>query len=492
MRFAAKDAQKEKKKYFVPYLDYTPDSYLDYPFDDTTLVSEIAQFAEKKNEVDPRALEGWLKALDEMFVEVHEKAQVDGWRRLNPEPKLALLESLTYSNCVDVYLAWEPFIILSTTTGTSGGWLKRLFPSLAAFSQDTKRDVFDLLGKAVDGGLRQDGKVLCGIDSVFTFMDALRSSWLQLKHGHFGSMLVHVFPKDEPVKEKKLLEARHRSIQMPDWTYVIIERLLCCWVSPDGVLSNHDFVYSQYGRFSDSPVGGWVFGTDLDSFLSGRGVRSSFDLDVSGWDKSLPFAVVLSVYRNTLFSGGGKAREGFVRVAETMAKGCHGKGIFSCNAGLFRLPEGSSAWSSGVINTLCGNSMAHSALLRSLGVDHIVMGDDANACIDWKGARDSFNLRFGASLPEEKLVEAYAAVGLRLKKVGKVCGLSFCKRTVSLKGKLGIDWDEVLVKSYAKQSGQFEKRIKCLYPFFRHYRDVYQVPPPSCLELDWDDPVEIT
>lgn len=467
-----------------------PGDYLDYPFSGDTLLCELSQFAEKKRPVDERAVKEWCESVDVMFKDVHNQCKADGWTRYNPARLICLLESLTLANCLDVFVAWEPFVILSVTDGTSGGWLKRLFPLFASTEADTKANVYNLLKKAANGEgdiFKSEGKLV-----IFEFLSSLRFTWLQVKSGQFRSMIVHVFPKDEPVKEKKLKEGRHRSIQMPDWTYVVLERCLCAWVAADGAVCNHDFVYSKYGRFSEVAMGGWVFGNDVDRCLSGTKVCSSFDLDVSGWDKSLPFEVVLHIYVNTFFSDRDHDRF-FCRLAETFAKGYNGFGVFLTNEGAFRLPDGSTAWSSGCLNTLCGNSMAHSALLMSRRVDHLVMGDDANACIKWKVKRpkDEFALKNNCILSEDELVELYRKVGLLLKKVESVRGLSFCKRRVSTKGRLSIDWDDVVAKSNAKQAGPVEGRIRLLYPVFRHYFNEFNISPPSSIGDAWKAVIEI-
>lgn len=419
-------------------IDYVEGGYVDYGFSNFTLLSELTQFCEKKKEVDLKEMEKWEKSVCDLFADCERDLNSRGIYRVDPTPVLMALERES-----DVMKLWdllEPYVIMSLTSGTSGGWLKHLFPSVEI--QDTKKNVFRLLSECREKGIEQP---------LSLFLSAVRSSFWQMKEGKSSSVVVHVFPKNEPVKEKKLREGRHRSIQMPDWTYMVVERLCCAWKNSEGEFLTHDMAYATCGRLG-SDIGGWTFGYDVNEVLLSLGPRPGvFDVDVSGWDKSLPFSVVKLVYKETFHPLTS-------RLSLTCAEGYNGYGIFKVGSWMFRLPPGCTSWSSGCLNTLCGNSMLHSALLISGGSrDHLVMGDDANIC----------------DLDSLAISQLYTSVGLALKKCEIQNGWLFCKRTCD--GKVvQPEWSDILAKCLAKSfDTKTDPKYKNLLPMAYYFQQEY-------------------
>jgi len=203
-------------------------------------------------------------------------------------------------------------------------------------------------------------------------------------------------------------------------------------------------------------VGGWVFGDDVVKVLLNESTpKRVLDLDVSGWDKSLPFELVKEVYRLTFHPS-------CEVISQTCAEGYNGFGIFQVGKSLFKLPKGATAWASGVNNTLCGNSQLHSALLDTEeGLeDHLVMGDDGNVVCQWDVPR---------------LTQLYAEAGLNLKKVEERPGWFFCKRQV-VSDKLIIDWEDIWAKNKAACFGPLDQRFLNLLPMMEYYERTYGAP----------------
>jgi len=424
--------------------EYEPGGYVDYGFSNSTLHTELTQFCENKNPTNKNRVDKWKASLSTKLNSCEEYLEQNNIKRVDPKP---ILEAIRRP--ADVFELWEkvePFVLMSVSQGTSAGWLKHLFPNQIELS-DTKANVFKLLKEChvrrLDAPLR-------------LFLFSLSSSLRQLEHGKSSSVLVHVFPKHEPVKEKKLLEGRHRSIQMPDWTYVIIERICCAWQDTStGIFMCHDEAYAKCGR-NGARIGGWVFGEDVDKvLLRDKTPERVLDLDVSGWDKSLPFEMVKEIYRLTFHPHTSV-------IAQTCAEGYNGYGLFQVGKILFQLPKGATAWASGVNNTLCGNSQIHSALLDTEeGLsDHLVMGDDGNVVCDWS---------------VERLTSLYAEAGLNLKKVETRPGWFFCKRQV-VSDKLIIDWEDIWAKNRASCLGPLDQRFLNLLPMMDYYDREYGAP----------------
>lgn len=421
---------------------YEPGGYIDYGFSNLTLLSELNQFTENKNPAKPEKIEEWRAELERMLGECDAYLGSVGCQRVDPTPYLEAL--VTEEDVFVLWEKWDKFILMATTDGTSGGWLKYLFPGENVV--DSKQNVYKMLTMCYQAKQKE---------KLTIFFSALRSSYLQLAAGRSGSVLVHVFPKNEPVKEKKLFEGRHRSIQMPEWTYCIIERCCCAWIMGDEFLT-HDQAYAMCGR-TGADIGGWVFGYDVNDTLHALGNRSRvLDLDVSGWDKSLPFELVLEIYRLTFHPSTSK-------IARTCAEGYNGKGIFKVGAWLYKLPAGSSAWSSGCNNTLCGNSQIHSALLRKHGSrDHIVMGDDANV----------------TDVDVHLLESAYFEVGLKLKKIDILDKWYFCKRTY-VDGVIQPQWDDIVAKNKAKMMDpRIDRKDHNLHQMMVYYHQTWGAQAP--------------
>lgn len=434
---------------------------IEYPTDHEVLVCELEQFCENKNECDLPFVHKWRNYFEGMMDRIEKKAHSDGFVRYDPSCFFFSLKNLNHDWALHQKFGaqFKEIICATSTHGTTAGWLGRIFPEVSKEGQqDTKATFLDFYLEALEKSQPHIG--------VISFHNALLSAYLQLQSEKgFNDVLVHVYGKDEPVKTSKLLQARHRSIQMPDWPYVIIEKACTLW-QKDGKLFSHDEVYAEYGRFGSNPLGGWCFGMEFDRQLVRNDIREgpALDLDVSGWDKSLHFELVLSSYLKTMHPN-------FPKIALNCAKGYNGMGIFKIAGEFYRLPDGATAWSSGCLNTLCGNSMIHSSLLQMMGVDHITMGDDANVFV--RPILLGINWCQGQFDPTY-----YTKAGFKLKKAEEITGIDFCKRRV-LNHQLTIDWDNIRQKVLAREISGFESKVKLLLPSIKYYNENFGVPVPT-------------
>jgi len=276
-----------------------------------------------------------------------------------------------------------------------------------------------------------------------------------------SGMPVMVFGKHEPIPVKKVLKGKHRTIGMPDWSVLVIETAYNMWLTPEDTYCNYDHVYAQARRGN-----GWGINTHhlyggntvLEMPKVEKELGECYDYDVEAWDRSLPEQVIVQLFKS-LIGGRGANSD---KIALSIALGINKNACYVIGDECWSLPEGTVAWVSGQLLTLTGNSHMHSSLLNAIGAVGIVCGDDGNVAT--------------TSITQEKLVEGFADVGLRLKKISVQPGLNFCKiRCVNgivqadipaivkkMAAKRGYDSGDVCgdalltILKFANQSGEFK------------------------------------
>jgi hypothetical protein len=225
-------------------------------------------------------------------------------------------------------------------------------------------------------------------------------------------MPLWVYGKNEPLKVDKLMEYRHRTISMADWTVNIVELACSSWRDENGKIKTWDDVVREFGRMGAlGASSACVIGHDLRDVLTTVGKewegRVVLDYDVRQWDRNLPMGVIEALYRATVFDS---------HVAASLTGGLCGQGNYILSDGLFALPDGCSAWCSGALKTLSGNSLIHEALLRLLDLEGLVMGDDGNVVVEPQQADDV----------AAKITSAFGAAGMQLKRIEKMKEINFC------------------------------------------------------------------
>lgn len=250
------------------------------------------------------------------------------------------------------------------------------------------------------------------------------------KQGVAGyGMLVHTIPKEEPYKKKKLEDGQHRSIQFPDLSVSILDRVYSEWVDSQGRHRTFDELMALFPADKDV---GWLIGGDVDKVI--HLAKSKFpegsellSLDVSGWDRSLPIDVIRKMFHTTVRHPS---------VAESLTNGLCGKGIYKTGGCFFKfVSPHSSVWCSGCPKTLSGNCLMHGALMRSLGMKGFVQGDDA------------------VSLNSPEIASNYLAVGLKMKPEAQFVGtdeFEFVKLHFNLKTKELTLLDTLVSKAFGQ------------------------------------------
>lgn len=384
---------------------------IDYPPTRDTVISALSEFCTAKSLSSSTAVSSVVNSMREQWSgtlsSLRGRSVVPG---VVSKPNRLLSSPRTRVESIEM---WLPWIFASATIGSSTGWWKRLGVPLGYFENNTKRDVVSYFSNRDSDPSR-----------FYEFVDVIEKvyDWLSLTHlsDHSGRMVMYVEGKDEPVPAAKLMEGRHRSIQFPDWAVQVIMLYLSHFENlKEDVDVPLDQAVAMVGAFSTDPAGGWCVGHDLltcvPRWISERtGNRAS--LDVSGWDRSLRKEFIVEVFEECIMLG---RNESWMRtVAHNLAVGQCGGGVYEVHQELWELPPDTWAWGSGILFTLSGNSIIHSAILRSfLGHRHfLVQGDDA-LIVDV----DNVGL--------DKLTSRYSAVGLSLKTSACMYGQisEFCK-----------------------------------------------------------------
>lgn len=303
--------------------------------------------------------------------------------RLTPPPVLSALEAEALSTS-ELEARWEPSVSNLALRDTSPGFL----PQPLRAASTSRRDMAASVLKAHGGDFRP----------IYLMMEKLYAYLFSRN----VLLLLQVFGKpDDPLAFKKIVgDACHRTIVMPDVLMMFIEHRLTSWSCAGAILSSN--VVSASNRFTLNPnefsMGG-ACPAEIHHML--RSQPTGLSLDISKWDRSLPASVINAFYESWIPVEGRK-----------IGAQHNGSGVFSCGGHLFRF-NGVSAWSSGQLETLSGNSKIHTELLKSLGItEAMVMGDD---CYIFPSQQ----------FTEEQISNFYASSGLSVKVIDRV--REFCK-----------------------------------------------------------------
>jgi len=394
-----------------------------YPATSSLAWTELEQFCDRKLPADVHKVMRWCENVELLTSRIK--------KNLKTLHKLSLTVVAPYPGSMtrpELFRAqwarWMPFIYLTATHGSACGWYERL--KVPSVFPNTKLGVYAaIVTRKVDPTI-----MFHNLDSVYDY--------LRMPDHH--KIPIKVIIKDEPVKNKKLLLGRHRSICMPEWTACIVEASVSSFINDTTKeVSSLDTVLPLIGRFSANPIGHWAIGVDLLSELPKLAGLRVIDLDVSGWDKSLPMSVIESMYVGLCSNR---------NIALNCAHGYNGQGVYLVGDSLVSLPPYAVAWCSGSPKTLSGNSIIHSALLHSLGLDGVVQGDDANI-FGRTGYTMSTLPTGGVSIPsQEEVRKGYLEVGLEPKQADLLDEANFCKTNLR-GGQVHVDFKAILLKADA-------------------------------------------
>lgn len=280
-----------------------------------------------------------------------------------------------------------------------------------------------------------------------------------LKHGHdiyhhagthySARAPVMVFLKNEAMKEKKLLQGRSRTIKEPLYHISVIMYMFSVFIydidnfvkqleetdfrdeqSLEKVMNwdvaDIDAVLFNHGPSSETPQYSCGVGSDLFTLCKKlSNVRGKFiNVDVSGWDKNLPYPLMQIIYRQFI--------NVHPRVADSLCSWCNYNTALVYNGKVFN--NTSPSWASGNRFTLSGNSFIHHCMIEAFfpGCAFLTQGDDAVIRIDSHSlnAVATFYKAFGFELKTSEITEN---------------GFEFCKIHVS-NGRIIFDIESAVTK----------------------------------------------
>lgn len=162
--------------------------------------------------------------------------------------------------------------------------------------------------------------------------------------------------------------------------------------------------------------------------------------DVSAWDRSLPGPIVSHFFAS--FIDCVFPDESGAIFSQNLARALCGGGTYLVGGELVRFRHPTTAWCSGTLKTLSGNSQIHDALLEVLGYDGVVQGDDGNVFVDATRVEDAI----------VSLREGFKSVGLTLKIVEAKEHIEFCSLSVFPDGAGNLVAQADLQKLYDKMA----------------------------------------
>lgn len=337
-------------------------------FGNGVVFSELGKYKTyTKPTTEQRAvLELWSKSIRDRVKRVEDQARALGFLRLEVD-----------LNDDKQFLS----VLLSTCTrGSAGLWGKK-YPAKDPFTQ-SKAGVFctyEHMSKSSVLSEREVGE---------SFFHELRAAVLAYNQ-HIAvtpeCVYVQAVAKQEPMKWKKLMEGAGRSIQIPDWSVCVWEQWHSCFYRPgevsedcyqqvytwDDIMaatmeSNHatERVLHSVGVDTRKTVG------RISERLIRRGQKFAFEYDVKQWDRNLPREMITAVYQATLHPSADQKR------VVNHAMGVCGRGVIDVAGELYQFKEPTTAWCSGSLKTLCGNTLIHASLLDAAQAEGAVQGDD--------------------------------------------------------------------------------------------------------------------
>lgn len=422
---------RDQHAFVFPYFHFPPNA-------DTTRC-ELLRFAEMKDTMsdlngvrDEAKVSEWAKATAAVVRQDEDRFGVMGWSRRPPPPN----RLLTDSELVEEYFLPMVRTCKSSSTGI---WARELKMPKVPGERITKADVLEEWLN----------------NPEFDAMPLLRCShdvflWMSEREGN-TKIPLYVYGKDEPVKFKKLLSGQHRTIQMPDWAFVILETRLSSYASKttDDVCFYDDLISQlrmtpRVTPNGSSKLDGRMVGSDVVKECPNISTKMKrvYDYDVTGWDRTLPRQVT-DAYYCTYFEPCGRV------FALNAARALTGEGAYITPTGHMTFGGGINAWTSGALKTLSGNCTIHIALFDALftspcDLPLIVMGDDGNIAADGLKTRDG-----RAILNGDDLRVVFGTVGLKLKQADLVEGNNFCKVRSKLVGdcyEARMNTDDILAK----------------------------------------------
>lgn len=254
-------------------------------------------------------------------------------------------------------------------------------------------------------------------ETLLRFIDITLTIFTQSNGDNAAFCPIPVYIKSEAMKTKKLLEGHSRTIKSPplevdlclaalSFRYTdstAFEALLSSDATTlfcQGGLPEVDWLTPDDMLFRTGPSCGkrhaCAVGSDIAKVVKKVALPKDHDsyvsLDVSGWDKNLPYPLMLSLFET--FCGKGASAANFCRWLNRDS-------ILVFNNACIK--QATTSWCSGSRFTLSGNSLIHDSLLRVSGFAKplLIQGDDAVVTIKGSNAGP--------------LTAHYALVGLTLK-----------------------------------------------------------------------------
>jgi hypothetical protein len=398
--------------------------YVQPVFSVDCVFTELGRFKPRSEcNADPDLLQKWEASIEEVVRKYREAAEERGIKPLKTDlTSFDQFLNVLQSTCTD---------------GTAGLWAKK-YPAVMPF-EDTKRGVYLTALKKFQSNPDDEQSSGFFVDLYQTVLQYNRAI-LEDPSAAF----VHSFAKDEPMKVTKLEQGKARSIQIPDWSIVVWEQWHSCFEAPDGQIMTWDDVVGQLmldeAFVKDQDV---LNSVGIDTMITVKriaqrckeqGITEVVAADVEQWDRNVHYRAFRAVHRAMNHGSSGEDHE---RRVLNHADGLNGMGTYEVGGQCFQFKMPVSAWCSGALKTLVGNTFMHEALLRIAGAKGAVMGDDLLALIRW--------------LELQKVVNG---VGLRWKDGcvpsphAEYCAINLDLRT----GETSRDWVKIICKRAARHN----------------------------------------
>lgn len=327
-------------------MPHSSTDYEHFPPTEVTCRNELATFAKKPNldDADPTWIAEWAEATRDEVRRLYGVVKTEGYSKVVVPASVEERRQLFWIACA-----------VSAKDSTSGAWYNKL--KTPGIYPRNKIGVFTHMER--------------NVEKRNEFLDACEDVYQWLKLGDGAGMPLTVIGKDEPVKLKKLLEGRHRTIQFPDWTVLTVEMAHSLFTNGEDEYKTLDDVMATVTdptgvKFHHALGHDTLLTVKLLAHSKKKDEKYVF-YDVKAWDRTLPWPVIIALYEETI---------GNRKVARALAEGMCGQGVYWLEGVGYTLPSGVAAWCSGALKTLSGNSTIHGAFLTMLGLSGVVMGDD--------------------------------------------------------------------------------------------------------------------
>lgn len=397
----------------------------------------------KEKQIDICMLEKWAKTTGEIVSKLVKEKRAQGFV-FSPFPKKLV-------SGPELYERWLTAYDISIKSSSTTRWADEL--GLPESYERTKTGVNEAW---------LENRV--SIEKLLTAADEI---YVRLAQGKMDfSFLLFVHGKDEPVTEKKFLDARHRTIVAPDWAVQLVDIKLSLmtrvengkreWCTFDEIVAENNFFRSKGENFWAS--GGDILG-ELPFVTEMLPKGKIVDYDVKGWETTVPSRVSYELYRQSIgFAGETDHSTCLDAIAKKLNEQLNGQALYRVTGdyGFYRLPH-MMMWSSGQMRTLCGNSIMHAALLKIHGWKGIVQGDDANVVCGGK----------------EEVETSYRKLGIELKECVELDHVNFCSCEIK-EGKPIVNVRKIFAKMYSSTQTDCEMGLKipALAFYWLRYSDI--------------------